>query len=244
VPVAAKFDVVATSYYASHPEQSLVLVDEAGKGLHWVKQGAIVGRVTIETVKDGAIVVRDGQRTSEMNVKVQETWRNLLKNPPPSTRPGMVSTSPASSAAVVPANIQGAESPVQPSPAAAARPGATPLPARRSIRPGVTPPTAGRITSPAQPGANAPAQPAPAVQTQPATETTQPTEEEKPAPEESPAIKEKSAKIDKLLSETGSGEMTKDEEKKLDEVFKELDELGKMRDTESANDVNAKDVNK
>ena len=85
--VAAKFDLVATSYYASHPEQSFVLIDEPGKGLHWVKQGSAVGHLTIETVKDGAIIVRDGQRTSEMTVKVQELWRKLLKNPPPETQP-------------------------------------------------------------------------------------------------------------------------------------------------------------
>ena len=86
-PVAAKFDLIATSYYASHPEQSFVLIDEPGKGLHWVKQGSAVGHLTIETVKDGAIIVRDGQRTSEMTVKVQELWRKLLKNPPPETQP-------------------------------------------------------------------------------------------------------------------------------------------------------------
>ena len=85
--VAAKFDLIATSYYASHPEQSFVLIDEPGKGLHWVKQGSAVGHLTIETVKDGAIIVRDGQRTSEMTVKVQELWRKLLKNPPPETKP-------------------------------------------------------------------------------------------------------------------------------------------------------------
>ena len=51
-------------------------------------------------------------------------------------------------------------------------------------------------------------------------EITQPAEEEIQVPEESPAIKEKQAKIDKLLSETGSGEMTKDEEKKLNELYK------------------------
>ncbi len=86
VPVAVKFDLIATSYFASHPEQSFVLIDEPGKGQHWVKQGSTVGHLTIETVKDGSIVLRDGQRTSEMTVKVQESWRKLLKNPPPSTR--------------------------------------------------------------------------------------------------------------------------------------------------------------
>jgi hypothetical protein len=243
VPVAAKFDIAATSYCAGHPEQSLVLIDEAGKGLHWVKQGATIGRVTIDTIKDGAIVVRDGQRTSEMEVKVKEAWRSLLKNPPPATKSGTVSTSPASSvssAAATPTNIQGAENPTQPTPAAVTRPGAPPITGRRSIRPGAP----GRITSPESTPAQqmpATAQPSPApeiaqptppvAQTTPAAKITPPPEE-KPAPEESQAIKEKQAKIDKLLSEAGS------DEKKMEKVYSELEELGKMRENEAAKDAN------
>jgi hypothetical protein len=268
VPVAVKFDLVATSYYASHPEQSFVLIDEPGKGLHWVKQGSAVGHLTIETVKDGAIIVRDGQRTSEMTVKVQESWRNLLKNPPPPTKPGEVSTSPANSAAVPPTG--------RPSPVTATKPDAASLLTRRSPRQGATPSAAERITSAAQPAPEQAAIPGPTVEqprpigvrqapttsqisqpstadnppiqpVQPAPATMQPTPaaeitpppQETPAPEESPAIKEKAAKIDKLTSEIGtSGEITPEEQKKLDEVFKQIEELGKMREAESANNVN------
>ncbi|MGA2323679.1 MAG: hypothetical protein ABSG22_07525 [Sedimentisphaerales bacterium] len=236
VPIAVKFDLIATSYYASHPEQSFVLIDEPGKGIHWVKQGSAVGHLTIETVKDGAIIVRDDQRTSEMTVKVQESWRKLLKNPPPSTRPSSSSAEPASPAAQVPTGRPGLENPIQPSPVTAARPGAAPLPARRSPRQGATPSAAERITPAAQP---APA----GMQPPPAAEITPPPQET-PVPEDSPAIKEKNAEIDKLVSQMGSSEMTKDEEKKLDEVFKQIEKLGEIREAESVNDVNAKDVNK
>ena len=34
------------------------------------------------------------------------------------------------------------------------------------------------------------------------------------------------------------------DEKKTDELFKQIEELGKMREAESPKDVNAKDVNK
>jgi hypothetical protein len=91
-PVSAKFDLVATSFFASNPNMSLALINEPGKGLNWVKQGSTVDRLTIEKVTDGSITIRDGQRTSEMTIKTtKELWRGLLKNPPPSTRPGIVS---------------------------------------------------------------------------------------------------------------------------------------------------------
>jgi hypothetical protein len=226
--IAPKFDLIATSYYASHPEQSFVLIDEPGKGLHWVKQGSAVGHLTIETVKDGAIIVRDGQRTSEMTVKVQEPWRKLLKNPPPLTSPSTSSAEPASPTAQVPTGRPGLENPIQPPPVTAAGPGAAPLPARRSPRQGATPSAAERITPAAQP--------APAGM-QPPQET--------PVPEDSPAIKEKNAEIDKLVSQMGtSEEITPEEQKKLDELIKQVEELGKTREAGSANNVNTKDVNK
>jgi hypothetical protein len=80
-PVTAKFDLRGTSYYPGHPELSLALIDEPGKGLNWVRQGSTVGRLVIEEIKDGVIVVRDGQSKSEMKVDIKEAWRELLKNP-------------------------------------------------------------------------------------------------------------------------------------------------------------------
>jgi hypothetical protein len=86
-PVSVKFDLVGTSYYASHPELSLALIDEPGKGLHWVRQGESISHLTIEKVSGGSITVRDGQRTSEMTVKVDEQWRNLVKGAAPEAKP-------------------------------------------------------------------------------------------------------------------------------------------------------------
>ena len=221
--VAAKFDLIATSYYASHPEQSFVLIDEPGKGLHWVKQGSAVGHLTIETVKDGAIVVRDGQRTSEMTVKVQEAWRNLLKNPPPSTRPSSSSVEPASPASQAPTARPGPENPVQPSPVTANKTGPPSMQNRRNPRAGTTPPATDRITPAAQPSAPATIQPPPAVEITPPPE-------EKPVTELSPQEKEIQAKIDKLTAEAGSPGITPDEAgKKIDEMGELLEQLGKIR---------------
>jgi hypothetical protein len=86
-PVSVKFDLVGTSYYASHPELSLALIDEPGKGLHWVRQGESISHLTIEKVSDGSITVRDGQSTSEMAVKVDEQWRNLVKGAASEAKP-------------------------------------------------------------------------------------------------------------------------------------------------------------
>jgi len=77
--VSAKFELVATSFYKSHPELSLALIDEPGKDLHWVRQGQKVGRLVIEQVADGSVTVRDGQRTSEIKVKRDNPRKSLVK---------------------------------------------------------------------------------------------------------------------------------------------------------------------
>jgi len=53
------FKVMGVSFYPAKPERSLVLVDEPGKGMHWVRQGSTVMKLTIEKVEDGKIMVRD-----------------------------------------------------------------------------------------------------------------------------------------------------------------------------------------
>jgi hypothetical protein len=237
VPVAAKFDLIATSYFASQPDRSFVLIDEAGKGLHWVKQGATVGRVTIDKIKDGAIIVRDGQRTSEMTVKVQENWRGLLKNPPPPTRPGTISVNPALPAATA-ATVQ---NPAQPSPVTAdkpgistpARPGSPPLPGRRTTRGGLTVPAAERITAASQ-------QP-PAAQPLP-TETTT-TQQETTPPQKSLSANEIQAKIDKLIAEMESEKDETVTAAKMAEVGKLLEQKEKLISAEQTPETQTKSEN-
>jgi len=79
-PVSPKFKLIGTSYYASHPELSLALIDEVGKGLRWVRQSGKLGHLIIEQVKDGLVVVRDGRRTFELVAERPEK-RSLLKEP-------------------------------------------------------------------------------------------------------------------------------------------------------------------
>ena len=90
--VTAKFTLIGTSHYASHPELSLALIDEVGKGLHWVRQSGKVGHLIIEEVKAGLVVVRDGQRTFELAPQRPEK-RSLLKGAASSARTGPKATS-------------------------------------------------------------------------------------------------------------------------------------------------------
>ncbi|HUT28480.1 MAG TPA: hypothetical protein VMX13_01715 [Sedimentisphaerales bacterium] len=97
-PPGGKFTVVATSVYESHPDMSLVLINEPGKGSHWVRQGAEVMHLTIEQVKEGVIVVQGGGKTYELAVPpVREV--SLLEGASPVSGSLLPSTLPASIAA-------------------------------------------------------------------------------------------------------------------------------------------------
>jgi len=77
--VSTKFKLIGTSYYALHPDLSLALIDEPGKGFRWVRQSSEVGHLVIEQIKDGSVVIRDGQKTSEL-VPERPERRSLLKD--------------------------------------------------------------------------------------------------------------------------------------------------------------------
>jgi hypothetical protein len=81
--VSARFDLIATSYYAAHPEKSIALINQPGKGFSWVRQGDKVGYLIIEEVKGGVVVIRDGDRTYEVEAK-RKPHRNLVRGKGPS----------------------------------------------------------------------------------------------------------------------------------------------------------------
>lgn len=66
---SVKFDLIGVSYYSAHPDRSLALIDEPGKGLVWVTQGSEIGHSVIEQIKQGVVVVRSGKTTSELTIK-------------------------------------------------------------------------------------------------------------------------------------------------------------------------------
>ncbi|MHC4757042.1 MAG: hypothetical protein ACYTE8_00135, partial [Planctomycetota bacterium] len=65
-PVSAKFKLVGTAYYPLSPNTSMALIDQPGKGLSWVRQGEEVGHLVFEQIKDGEVIIRDGNQTREM----------------------------------------------------------------------------------------------------------------------------------------------------------------------------------
>ena len=77
--VSPKFKLIGVSYYASHPDLSLALIDEPGKGTRWVRQSSRVSHLVIEQVKDGLVVVRDGERTFELVPERREERSLVIK---------------------------------------------------------------------------------------------------------------------------------------------------------------------
>lgn len=63
--VTPKFNLISTIYYPFNPEMSQALIEE-GKVRRWVKQSSEVNHLLIEEVKDGIILVRNGDEVTEM----------------------------------------------------------------------------------------------------------------------------------------------------------------------------------
>ncbi|MCE5340826.1 MAG: hypothetical protein LLF92_06820 [Planctomycetaceae bacterium] len=72
VEVSAAFKLLGTSYHFGDTTQSWALIDEVGKGLHWVKQGSKVGHLNIEKVGDGSVLINDNGRRYELVAERQD----------------------------------------------------------------------------------------------------------------------------------------------------------------------------
>jgi len=67
--VTPKIKVFGTSYCVNNPEMSLALIDEPGKGWHWVRQSSKVGHLQIEQIKNGLVVVKSSNETFEIAIE-------------------------------------------------------------------------------------------------------------------------------------------------------------------------------
>jgi hypothetical protein len=67
--VTPKIKVFGTSYCVDNPEMSFALIDEPGKGLHWVRQSSKVGHLQIEKIKSGLVIVKSSEETFELAVE-------------------------------------------------------------------------------------------------------------------------------------------------------------------------------
>jgi hypothetical protein len=101
--VTPKFKLIGTSFYALHPEMSLALIDEPGKGLRWVRQAGKIEHLVIEKVENGKIIIRDGQRTEELAAE-RPPVKSLVKSkmPQASATPEAIIPPPAGEQPQVP----------------------------------------------------------------------------------------------------------------------------------------------
>lgn len=76
--VRPKFPLLAT-VVSENPERSIALINEPGGGPRWVRQGSEVMHLVIEQIKEGLIVYRDGQKTSEIQVEPRPPRQSLLQ---------------------------------------------------------------------------------------------------------------------------------------------------------------------
>jgi hypothetical protein len=83
---AVGFKLVATSYYEGRPDKSMALLSEPGNGDvgRWVREGTQVGHFTVHEIRQGVVVLRDGNNTRELAVERATLQRNLVKE----VRPG------------------------------------------------------------------------------------------------------------------------------------------------------------
>jgi hypothetical protein len=76
---SAMFDLVGTSYCASHPEESFAYVRLADKTYQWVQLGSVVGHLTVTEIKDGSIVCSDGRGQRPMMAEPAPDTASLLE---------------------------------------------------------------------------------------------------------------------------------------------------------------------
>ncbi len=72
VEISAKFKLIGTSYHTGDEESSWALIDEVGKGWHWVRQGERIDYLVIEKIGDGVVLIRDGNKTYELAAEKAE----------------------------------------------------------------------------------------------------------------------------------------------------------------------------
>ncbi len=71
-PVSAKFTLIGTSCHTGDEEDSWALINEVGKGWHWVRQGEKAGHLIVEKIGDGVVLIRDGSKTYELAAEREE----------------------------------------------------------------------------------------------------------------------------------------------------------------------------
>ena len=79
--ISAKFEIIGTSFYPLDSTNSWTLINEVGKGWHWVREGGKVGHLLIKEIADGYVVIDDGGKIYELAPDRPEKL-SLLKEAP------------------------------------------------------------------------------------------------------------------------------------------------------------------
>ena len=98
--VTPKFKVIGISLCEWSPEMSMALIDEPGKGIHWVKQSATVGHLYIEQVQNDQVIVKSGSETFNLTLEREQPGSKspVTGSSSASKKPGISVGSPASKA--------------------------------------------------------------------------------------------------------------------------------------------------
>jgi hypothetical protein len=201
----AKFTVLATSYSKDHPEMSIALIDEPGKGLSWFRPSSKVGHLLIEEIKDGAVVFKDSSGSFEIAVE-QKPHVSLLEGAP------------------------AAKSDVKPIPGSAAkrtssRPSAT-TPARSSVYSGRSVSSTAKLSKPSSPRKTTEKDSAMAELTAKLAELQRSFRSNKAG--EGPTAQEKAEMYDKIISEfkaSRASRLTAEETERLSILGRELKKM-------------------
>lgn len=83
LPVTPKFKLLVTSYCAEDPNLSLALIDEPGKGRHWVKPSDKVGHLYVDQIEDGFMIIGGGKEPFKLAIEestVKSSSTTLSRN--------------------------------------------------------------------------------------------------------------------------------------------------------------------
>ena len=97
-----KLELISTSYFAAKPELSMALINEPGKGRSWVMQSSEINHLLVKEVKDGILIITNGDKTYEY--KTPEKKFDILVPIVPASG-GRTRSNPKTATSSIPMNV-------------------------------------------------------------------------------------------------------------------------------------------
>lgn len=73
------FKLHATIYHSSQPNKSMALVWKPGNNLQWVKQGDRVEYFTVEEIRSGSVILRNGKKLKRVTTERKQNSANFVR---------------------------------------------------------------------------------------------------------------------------------------------------------------------